>query len=70
VIAAHSNQPQFALAFYRPPQHHPQKACKPPNGSEQMSREPADVGYESKVFLIPPVWCFSTKLQSAQTWRG
>ena len=46
------------------------KACKLPNGSEQTSREHADVGYESKVFLIPPGWCLSTRLRSAQTWRG
>jgi transposase len=26
-------------------------------GSEQMSRERADAGYESKACLIPPDWC-------------
>lgn len=46
------------------------KACKLPNGSEQMWRGRADVGYESKVCLIPPGWCLSTKLRSAPTWRG
>ena len=46
------------------------KACRRLNGSEQTSREHADVGYESKVFLILPGWCFSTRLQSAQTWCG
>jgi transposase len=46
------------------------KACKLPNGSEQMWREHADVGYESKVCLIPPGWCFSTRLRLAPTWRG
>jgi hypothetical protein len=30
----------------------------------------ADVGYDSKVFFIPPGWCLSTRLRSAQTWRG
>jgi transposase len=33
------------------------KACKLPSGSEQMSRERADAGYESKACLIPPDWC-------------
>ena len=39
-----------ALAFSRPTQHHAQKkCCKQPNGSEQMWRERAAAGYESKV---------------------
>jgi transposase len=46
------------------------KACKLPNGSEWMWREHADVGSESKVCLIPPGWCLSTRPRSAQTWRG
>jgi transposase len=46
------------------------KACRRPSGSEQMWREHADVGYESKVCLIPPGWCLSTRLRSAPTWRG
>ena len=33
------------------------KACKLPSDSEQMSRERADAGYESKACLIPPGWC-------------
>jgi len=45
------------------------KPCKLPNGSEQMWRAHAGVGYESKVFLIPPGWCLSTRLRSARTWR-
>ena len=46
------------------------KACKPPNGSEQTWREPADVGCESKACLIPPAWCSSMRLRLARTWRG
>ena len=46
------------------------KVCKLPNGSERMWREHADVGSESKVCLIPPGWCLSTRPRSAQTWRG
>jgi len=46
------------------------KACKLPNGSERMWRALADVGSESKVCLIPPGWYLSTRLRSAQTWRG
>jgi len=46
------------------------KACKLPNGSEQMWRRHADVGYESKVCLTPPGWCLSTRQRSAPTWRG
>jgi transposase len=46
------------------------KACKLLNGSERMWREHADVGSESKVCLTPPGWYLSTRLQSAQTWRG
>src|SRR4029077_11400964 len=46
------------------------RACKLPNGSERMWREHADVGSESKVCLIPPGWCLSTRPRSAQTWRG
>jgi transposase len=46
------------------------KACKLLNGSERMWREHADVGSESKVCLIPPGWCLSTRPRSAQTWRG
>ena len=47
------------LAFSpRPTQHHAQKkCCKQPNGSEQMWRERAAAGYESKVMLILPGWC-------------
>src|ERR1700681_769657 len=69
--AADSNQPQLALAFSRSTRHHPQKkVCKLPNGTEQMWRRHADVGYESKVCLTPPGWCSSTRLRSAPTWRG
>jgi transposase len=46
------------------------KACKLPNGSEQMWREHADVGYESKVCLIPPGWCLSTRLPLVPILRG
>ena len=50
--ATDQNQPQLALAFSRPTQHHAQKkCCKQPNGSEQMWRERAAAGYESKVCL-------------------
>ena len=45
------------------------KACKPPSDSEQMWRERAAGGYESKVCLIQPVWCSSTRLPSARTSR-
>src|SRR5262249_49892351 len=45
------------------------KPCKQSNGSEQMWRERAAGGYESKVCLILPVWCSSTRLPSARTWR-
>ena len=63
------NQPQLALAFSRPTQHHAQKkCCKQPNGSEQMWRERAAAGYESKVCLILPGWCLSTRPPSARTW--
>ncbi len=42
-------QPQLALAFSRPTQHHRSKGCcRQPNGSEQMWRERAAAGYESK----------------------
>jgi transposase len=41
------------------------KACKLPNGSEQMWHERADVGYESKACLIPPGWYLSTRRRSA-----
>ena len=42
--ATDQNQPQFALAFSRPTQHHSQKKpCKQPNGSEQMWRERSNV---------------------------
>src|SRR5262249_30714407 len=59
--ATDKNQPQLALAFSRPTQHHSQKKpCKQSNGSEQMWRECAAGGYESKVCLILPVWCSST----------
>src|SRR5262245_2601178 len=68
--ATDQNQPQLALAFSRPTQHHSQKKpCKQSNGSEQMWRERAAGGYESKVCLILPVWCSSTRLPSARTWR-
>ena len=64
-----SRQPQLALAFSRPTQHHAQKkCCKQPNGSEQMWRERAAAGYESKVCLILPGWCLSTRPPSARTW--
>ena len=46
------------------------KACKPPNGSEQMWRERVDVGCESKACLIPPGWCLSMRLRSAPIWCG
>src|SRR6266404_7850546 len=68
--ATDQNQPQLALSFSRPTQHHSQKKpCKQSNGSEQMWRERAAGGYESKVCLIQPVWCSSTRLPSARTWR-
>ena len=58
-----------SLAFSRPTQHHAQKkCCKQPNGSEQMWRERAAAGYESKVCLILPGWCLSTRPPSARTW--
>ena len=44
------------------------KSCKQPNGSEQMWRERAAAGYESKVCLILPGWCLSTRPPSARTW--
>ena len=44
------------------------KSCKQPNGSEQMRRERAAAGYESKVCLILPGWCLSTRPPSARTW--
>ena|SRR5271168_2651457 len=67
--ATDQNQPQLALAFSRPTQHHAQKkCCKQPNGSEQMWRERAAAGYESKVCLILPGWCLSTRPPSARTW--
>ena len=44
------------------------KKCKQPNGSEQMWRERAAAGYESKVCLILPGWCLSTRPPSARTW--
>src|SRR3974390_626201 len=44
------------------------KCCKQPNGSEQMWRERAAAGYESKVCLILPGWCLSTRPPSAPTW--
>ena len=65
--ATDQNQPQLALAFSRPTQHHAQKkCCKQPNGSEQMWRERAAAGYESKVLLILPGWCLSTRPPSAR----
>src|SRR6516162_4357697 len=67
--ATDQNQPQLALAFSRPTQHHSQKKpCKQSNGSEQMWRERAASGYESKVCLILPGWCLSTRPPSARTW--
>src|SRR6516162_4583736 len=67
--ATDQNEPQFALAFSRPTQHHSQKKpCKQPNGSEQMWRGRAAGGYESKVCLILPGWCLSTRPPSARTW--
>jgi hypothetical protein len=44
------------------------KYCKQTNGSEQMWRERAAAGYESKVCLILPGWCLSTRPPSARTW--
>src|ERR1700751_4346847 len=38
--------------------------------SERMLCEHADVGYESKVFLILPGSFLSTRLRSAQIWCG
>ena len=38
--------------------------------SERTWRERADVGYESKVCLIPPGWCLSTRLPSVPILRG
>ena len=46
------------------------KACRRRNANEQMWRERAAVGYESKVFLIQRGWCLSTRLPSAPIWRG
>ena len=46
------------------------KACKLPNGSEQMWRRRADVGFESKACLILPGWCLSMRRRSAPTWCG
>ena len=46
------------------------KACKLLNGSERTLREHADVGYESKDFLILPGSFLSTRLRSAQIWCG
>jgi transposase len=46
------------------------KACKLPNGSEQMWCARADVGFESKACLIPPGWCLSMRRRSAPTWCG
>src|SRR6478672_3619083 len=67
--ATDQNQPQLALAFSRPTQRHAQKkSCKQPNGSEQMWRERAAAGYESKVCLILPGWCLSTRPPSARIW--
>ena len=43
-------------------------ALKQPNGSEQMWRGRAAGGYESKVCLILPGWCLSTRPPSARTW--
>ena len=43
-------------------------AAKQPTGSEQMWRERAAAGYESKVCLILPGWCLSTRPPSARTW--
>src|SRR5258708_5402484 len=37
---------------------------------EEMGRETADVGAESKACLLPPGWCLPTRPRSAQTWRG
>src|SRR6476646_2626479 len=41
---------------------------KHPNGSEQMWRERAAAGDESKVCLILPGGCLSTRPPSARTW--
>ena len=38
------------------------------SSSEQMWRERAAAGYESKVCLILPGWCLSTRPPSARTW--
>jgi transposase len=40
------------------------------NGSERTLHEHADLGYESKVFLIPVGSLLSTRLRSAQIWCG
>ena len=67
--ATDQNQPQLALAFSPPTQHHAQKkCCKQPNGSERMWRERAAAGHESKLCLILPGWCLSTRPPSARTW--
>ena len=68
--ATDQNQPQLALAFSRPTQHHAQKkCCKQPNGSEQMWRELAPpLDTRAKVCLIMPGWCLSTRPPSARTW--
>jgi hypothetical protein len=36
---------------------------------QAAERQRADVA-RARFFLIPPVWCSSMKLRSAQTWRG
>ena len=46
------------------------KACKPPSGSGQTSRERADAGSESKACLTPRGWYSSTRLRSAPIWCG
>jgi len=45
-------------------------ACRLLNGSERTLHEHADLGYESKVFLIPVGSLLSTRLRSAQIWCG
>ena len=64
------NQPQLALAFFSTDTTSRSKKVlrKQPNSGEQMWRERAAAGYESKVCLILPGWCLSTRPPSARTW--
>ena len=55
LVSAEERRPEAARREGFAVQHHAQKkCCKQPNGSEQMWRERAAAGYESKVCLILP----------------